>query len=114
MYAGVFTLLMVVIAVGYRAPQQTAGVAGATPLANTQTSETQTAVNEVVASSIAASVANSTNLSVAPSVTSLAISTQIESELPTADDSSISKPQIIQVSLPAVILLCTPFNQATR
>ena len=89
---------MVVIAVGYRAPQQTAGVAGATPLANTQTSETQTAVNEVVASSIAASVANSTNLSVAPSVTSLAISTQIESELPTADDSSISKPQIIQVS----------------
>ena len=89
---------MVVIAVGYRAPQQTAGVAGATPLANTQTSETQTAVNEVVASTIAASVANSTNLSVAPSVTSLAISTQIESELPTADDSSISKPQILQVS----------------
>ena len=88
---------MVVIAVGYRAPQQTAGVAGATPLANTQ-SETDTAVNEVVASSIAASVANSTNLSVAPSVTSLAISTQIESELPTADDLSISKPQIIQIA----------------
>jgi N-acetylmuramoyl-L-alanine amidase len=52
----------------------------------------------VVASDIAASVANATNLSVAPSVTSLAISTQIQSELPSTDDSSISKPQIIQVS----------------
>jgi LysM repeat protein len=56
------------------------------------------AVNDVVASNIAASVATATNLSVAPSVTSLAISTQIESELPSTDDSSISKPQIIQVS----------------
>lgn len=63
-----------------------------------QTNETDTAVNDVVASTIAASVANSTNLSVAPSVTSLAISTQIESELPTADNASIAKPQIIQVS----------------
>jgi surface antigen len=56
------------------------------------------AVNDVVASNIAASVATATNLSVAPSVTSLAISTQIQSELPSSNDSSISKPQIIQVS----------------
>ena len=55
-------------------------------------------MNAVVASNIAASVATATNLSVAPSVTSLAISAQIESELPSSDDSSISKPQIIQVS----------------
>ncbi|MBC7564617.1 LysM peptidoglycan-binding domain-containing protein [Candidatus Saccharibacteria bacterium] len=55
-------------------------------------------MNDVVASNIAANVATATNLSVAPSVTSLAISTQIESELPSSDDSSISKPQIIQVS----------------
>jgi surface antigen len=55
-------------------------------------------VNDVVASNIAASVATATNLSVAPSVSSLAISTQIQSELPSSDDSSISKPQIIQVS----------------
>lgn len=58
----------------------------------------KTTVNAVVATNIAASVATTTNLSVAPSVTSLAISTQIESKLPTSDDSSITKPSIIQVS----------------
>ncbi len=55
-------------------------------------------VNDVVATNIAASVATATNLSVAPSVTSLAISTQIQSALPTTTDSSITKPSIIQVS----------------
>jgi len=88
----------VLIAIGYRAPQEVSGVANAavttTPTADTE----KKAVNAVVASSIAANVANATNLSVAPSVSSLAISTQIESELPTSDASSISKPQIIQVS----------------
>ena len=75
------------------------GVANAAAVQTTPTAETEKkAVNAVVASSIAANVANATNLSVAPSVSSLAISTQIESELPTSDASSISKPQIIQVS----------------
>ncbi|MAU33695.1 hypothetical protein CL689_06565 [Candidatus Saccharibacteria bacterium] len=102
MYASVFTLLVVTIAIGYRAPQEASGVANtASALSATQKTEqteSQTAVNDVVASSIAANVATTTNLSVAPSVTSLAISTQIESELPTSDDSSIAKPQILQVS----------------
>ena len=77
------------------------GVANAAPTAVTATTpaaETPAAVNDVVASNIAASVATATNLSVAPSVASLAISTQIQSELPSSTDSSISKPQIIQVS----------------
>ncbi len=90
------------IAIGYRAPQENSGVANtASALSATQKTnqtEKQTAVNEVVASTVAASVATATNLSVAPSVTSLAISTQIESELPTSDDASITKPQIVQVS----------------
>jgi surface antigen len=77
------------------------GVANAAPVTTTDTTQagdTPTAVNDVVASNIAANVATATNLSVAPSVNSLAISTQIQSELPSSDDSSISKPQIIQVS----------------
>lgn len=76
-------------------------VANAAALAtvNTDTSsDAPSTVNDVVASTIAANVATATNLSVAPSVTSLAISTQIDSELPSTDSSSISKPQIIQVS----------------
>jgi surface antigen len=100
-YASVFVLLVVLIAIGYRAPQQVSGLANAAPVAATAIttpSDTPAAVNDVVASNIAASVATATNLSVAPSVTSLAISTQIQSELPSSNDSSISKPQIIQVS----------------
>ena len=100
-YASVFVLLVVLIAIGYRTPQQVTGVANAAPAAATATTpapEAPAAVNAVVASNIAASVATATNLSVAPSVTSLAISTQIQSELPSSTDSSISKPQIIQVS----------------
>jgi surface antigen len=100
-YASVFVLLVVLIAIGYRSPQQVSGVANAAAVASasaTKTNDAPTAVNDVVASNIAASVATATNLSVAPSVTSLAISTQIQSELPSSTDSSISKPQIIQVS----------------
>lgn len=70
----------------------------ATVPSNQVNEEEQATVNDVVATNIAATVATTTNLSVAPSVTSLAISTQIESELPNSDDSSISKPSIIQVS----------------
>lgn len=102
-YSSVFVLLVVLIAIGYRAPQQVSGTANAnTPAASAVTPLTEqtekTAVNDVVASNIAASVATTANLSVAPSVTSLAISTQIQSELPTSDDSSIAKPQIIEAS----------------
>jgi len=75
------------------------GVANAAALPAAQMNEEEkTTVNAVVATNIAANVATTTNLSVAPSVTSLAISTQIESKLPTSDESSISKPSIIQVS----------------
>ena len=92
-------MLVVLIAIGYRAPQDVSGVANAAALTTGSTAQPEKkAVNAVVASNIAASVATATNLSVAPSVTSLAISAQIESELPSSDDSSISKPQIIQVS----------------
>jgi surface antigen len=75
------------------------GVANTATIPGAQVEEEEKAtVNDVVATNIAANVASTTNLSVAPSVASLAISTQIESELPNSDDSSISKPSIIQVS----------------
>ncbi len=98
-YASIFILVVVLISIGYRAPQQVSGVANAAALSTTPPADpAKKAVNTVVASNIAASVATATNLSVAPAVSSLAISAQIESELPSSNDSSISKPQIIQVS----------------
>lgn len=101
-YASVFTLVVVVIAIGYRTPEQSSGIVNSSaPLiasAETAPSEKQSTVNEVVASNIAADVARTTNLSIAPSVNSLAISTEIESAMPTSDDASISKPQIVQAT----------------
>lgn len=99
-YASVFVLMIVLISVGYRSPQEVSGLANAAPatsLAPSADTQTKT-VDDVIASNIAADVATATNLSVAPSVMSLAISTQIESELPNTGDSSISKPQIIELS----------------
>lgn len=98
-YASIFVLFVVLIGIGYRSPQHDSGVANTAALSanQIQTNETS-ALNDVVATSIAANVATATNLSVAPSVTSLAISTEIESALPTSEDASISKTSIVQVS----------------
>lgn len=99
-YASIFVLLVVLIAIGYRSPQQASGVANTAtaPVATKEASNAPVVVDDVVASNIAANVATTTNLSVAPSVSSLAISTKIESQMQTSDASSISKPQIIEVS----------------
>lgn len=101
-YASVFTLVVVVIAIGYRTPEQSSGIVNSsTPLiasAETAAPEHQTAVNEVVASNIAADVARTTKLSVAQSVDNLAITTKMESALPTSDSTSIAKPQIVQAT----------------
>jgi len=97
-YASVFVLLVAVIAVGYRAPEQAS--ATTTAVANTVETADQPAVNEVLATDIAASVAESTGLSVAPNVAELAVSTRVQSEYQSTsgDSSTISKPAIVEVS----------------
>ncbi len=90
-------MLVVIIGIGYRAPQPAAGIAAnaaAIPMTPTQTSST---VDDVVATAVAADVAQTTNLPIANNVANLSISAQIKSELPQSSDSTtISKPQIIQ------------------
>jgi len=96
-YASIFILLVSVIAVGYRAPQQ--ATASTTAVANAVESNDQPAVNEVLATDIAASVAQAADMSVAPNVAELAVSTRVQSEYQGASDSStISKPSIVEVS----------------
>ncbi len=97
-YASVFVLLVSVIAVGYRAPEQTAISANAVnPVI---ISDDQPAVNDVVATNIAASVAQAAELAVAPNVAELAVSTRVQSEFQntSSDTSTISKPTIVQLS----------------
>ena len=97
-YASVFVLLVAVIAVGYRAPEQAS--ATTTTIANAAETSDQPAVNAVVATSIAATVADSAGLAVAPNAAELAVSTRVQSEYETTggDSSTISKPAIVEVS----------------
>lgn len=91
-------LLVAVIAVGYRAPEQALAITTAGTNANKPAD--QPAVNAVVATNIAASVAQATDLAVAPNVAELAVSTRVQSEYQNAsgDTSTISKPAIVQLS----------------
>jgi surface antigen len=89
-----------VIAIGYRAPEQGASAALAAPVANTATAPSdRPAVNDVVASDIAASVAAASNLAIAPNVAERAVSTRVQTQYASSDvTSSISKPTIVQLS----------------
>lgn len=100
-YLSVFTLLVAVIAVGYRAPEEAASsnVAPSSPLANTATNALEApTINDVVATNIAASVAVAANLAVAPNVLERAVSTRVQNEYASSSDSTLSKPAIIQLS----------------
>ena len=99
-YFGVFIIVVSVISVGYQAPQQT-GVA--TPVANVVESPTTTpastekpSVDELVATNVAANLAEQTNMSVASNVANLSVSLAAKSELSQTNDSAIVKPQIVQ------------------
>lgn len=98
-YSSVFVLLVAIIAVGYRAPQQASATTTAVANAAEVTAD-KPAVNDVLATDIAASVAQATDMSVAPNVAELAISTRVQSEYQSAsgDSSTISKPTIVEVS----------------
>lgn len=97
-YASIFVLLVAVIAVGYRAPEQ--ALATTASVATTTEKNDQPAVNDVLATDIAASVAEAADLAVAPNVAELAVSTRIQSEYAgsSSDSSTISKPSIVEVS----------------
>ena len=87
--------MVAVVAVGYHAPQETSGVANASPV--TTNSHTQTVtVDQVIATNVAANLAETTNLSVAPNVLESAVSAQSQSAFSQPDAAVIMKPQILQ------------------
>ncbi|CAN5389364.1 hypothetical protein BH10PAT4_BH10PAT4_3040 [soil metagenome] len=95
-YASVFAVIVAVVAVGYHAPQETSGVANASPV-TTQSDAQPTSVDQVVATTVAAQLAESTNLSIAPNIAESAVTAQTQSQfLQSADTTVITKPQIVQ------------------
>jgi len=101
-YAGVFLLVMSIVAVGYQPPQKVDNVANAaidTPSStNTASQSVQPSVDQLVATNVAAGIAERTDLPIASNVANLSVSLAAESQLAQTDSNTISKPQIIQPS----------------
>jgi surface antigen/LysM repeat protein len=101
-YVGVFLLIITMVAIGYQPPQKIDSVANA---AETQpstannasaTATDQPSVDQLVATNVAAGIAESADLPIASNVANLSISLAAEHQLAQSDDNVISKPQIIQ------------------
>lgn len=94
-YASVFVLILAMISVGYHEPKKIQAVANINYI-NQNIEIEQTSVDSVVATNVAAGVAQVANLPVATSVANMAISASTRSELARSTDVlSASKPQII-------------------
>jgi surface antigen len=95
-YAGVFLLIISMVAIGYQPPQKVDSVANA--IESPTTTVTQPSVDQLVATSVAAGIAERADLSIAPNVANLSVSLSAESQLSQSDSDIVSKPQIIQPS----------------
>lgn len=96
-YAGVFLLVISMVAIGYQPPQNMDAVANAAET-STETTATQPSVDQLVATNIAAGIAERADLPIATNVANLSVSLSAESQLAQSDSNVISKPQIIQPS----------------
>jgi len=92
------------VAIGYQPPQKMDNVAnaadtqGATALSGVSNAATadQPSVDQLVATNVAAGIAESADLPIASNVANLSVSLTAEHELAQSDGSVISKPQIVQ------------------
>jgi len=100
-YAGVFLLIMSLVAIGYQPPQRidtVANVAATAPSGPVAQNTEQPSVDQLVATNVAATIAERADLAVAPNVANLSISLAVEDELAQTSSNVITKPQIIQPS----------------
>ena len=96
---GVFLLVISLVAIGYQPPERTNGpVANAvtTPSVATGAKISQTSVDQMVATSVAAGIAERAELPVATNLANLSLSLAAESRLAQNDANVISKPQIVK------------------
>lgn len=95
-YVGVFLLIMSLVAVGYQPPSETSGTVAAVAEDSNASSRNQPSVDEMIANTVAGSIAERANMPIAQSIAELSVSLSAESDLAQADETVISKPQIIQ------------------
>lgn len=99
-YVGAFLFIITIVAVGYEPPKSglTDSVANAvTPQTLTpETSEAAPSVDQLIATRVAAGIAERAELPIARNVANLSLSLSVESELAQVENNVIAKPQIIQ------------------
>ena len=98
-YSGIFLLVITVVAIGYQPPKQVDSTVNATAPVSSSTSATigQPSVDQIVATNIAAGIAQRADLPVATNIANQAVSLSVQSQLAQQNDSNtITKPQIIQ------------------
>jgi surface antigen/LysM repeat protein len=100
-YAGVFLLIMSMVAIGYQPPQKADSIANAVVPSNNLNptrSFDQPSVDQLVATNVAAGIAERADLSIAANVANLSVSLAVAGELTQSQNDIITKPQIIQPS----------------
>lgn len=99
-YGGVFAFIVSVIAVGYQPPQPTSSSAVVSSATQTPSSTPDVfkdvSVDELVATDVAAKVAEVSDMFVATNVVNLSVSLEAKVELAQTSDLGIVKPQIVQ------------------
>lgn len=94
-YAGVFAMVVSLVSVGYRSPSDT-DVAANLAAAPGVSQENAPSVDQLLATTIAANLAETSQLPVAANVANLSTSLAARSELAQTDETVLNKPQIIQ------------------
>ncbi|HSW92253.1 MAG TPA: CHAP domain-containing protein [Patescibacteria group bacterium] len=99
-YLGVFLLIVSMIALAYHPPVNQKVLADAASNTSTQQTQVQTtenvSVDQLVATNLASSLAESTDMPISNNVANLSQTLSVESVLAQTDSNVISKPQIIQ------------------
>lgn len=85
------------MSVSYKAPESTTATASISDVVTRQSDVPETSVNEVVATSIAANVAEAANIPIAANVANLSVSLAVKNEItPSNTTTSLSKQQLVQ------------------
>jgi surface antigen/LysM repeat protein len=101
-YGGVFALIVSVIAIGYQPPQPTSAAPAAAAVALQSPvvtpSSDKPAVDELVATNVAANLAEQTNMPVSSYVANMSVSLAAKDALAQTNDNAIVKPEIAQAT----------------
>ena len=97
-YVGIFVFIIGVVAVGYQPTASDGSVASAATTTSAEPALNRPSVDKLVATQVAAGIAEQANLPIASNVANLSVSLSAESALAQTNSDIIAKPQIVQPS----------------